>query len=171
MLAPGISDDPAAGLPQGPLQGREALTRAACLLLGSARREVRLYAPQLDPAVFGAAAIAGAVGRFLIHHPRNRLRLLLEDEAQVRRDHERLFELGRRLADRLALRVVDEADRGAKDLYLVVDRAAALWQEDRARTQVGALVAPLDAVRLAERFDAAWERARPVSLRTLGLAP
>lgn len=169
MPHPQASEDPSAGLPRGPLQGRAALARAATVLLDSARREVRLFAPQLDAALFGTGAVTGAMARFLMQHPRNRLRLLLEDEAQVRRDHERLFELARRLADRLALRVVDQADRGAVELYLVVDRAAALRQDDLAREEGRAIAAPIEAVRLAERFDAAWERAQPLAPGTLGL--
>lgn len=171
MPHPKPAGSPEAGLPPGPLQGREALTQAACRLLDAARRDVRLFAPRLDAGVFGTAAVTAAMARFLMQHPRNRLRLLVEDEAQLRRDHDRLFELARRLADRLALRAVDEADRGADDVYLVVDRAAALCQNDLGREEGRVIVAPVEAVRCAERFDAVWERAQPAALRTLGLGP
>lgn len=156
-----------AGNPRSALQGPEALARFVCRLADAAQRELRLFAPRLAPASFDASAHA-ALSRFLTRHPRNRLYMLIEDEAQVRRDHERLLELARRTADRFELRVVDEADRGAREMYLVADRTAALWQEDAAHDAARACTR-VEAVRLAERFDTAWERAQPAALRTLGL--
>lgn len=139
-----------------------------CALASAARRELRLFAPQLAAGVFAGAAVTDALARFVTQHPRTRLRLLIEDDAQVRRDHERLLELARRTADQCELRVVDEADRGARELYLVADRKSALVQDDLAHDE-GRLREPLEAIRLAQRFDAAWERAQALPLRALGL--
>lgn len=157
-----------AALP-GQARGPQAVAQAFCALARAARLELRLFAPQLQPAVFGTAEAAGALAGFLTQHPRNRLRVLVEDAAQVRRDNDRLIELGRRLPDQLELRAVAEPDRGARDLYLVADRSALLHQEDVARDEAVVAESRLEAARLMERFNGAWERAEPLALRTLGL--
>lgn len=66
--------------------------------------------------------------------------------------------------------MADETDRGSRELYLLADRTGGLWQEDLARED-GRTCTPVEVVRLAERFDAAWERAQPTGLNALGLAP
>lgn len=157
---------PADGLVQGP----EALAQALAALVRSARRDVRLFAPQLAPSIFGTGAVGAALQRFATQHARNQARLLVEDTAQLLRDNARLVELARRLPDRLAIREVEENDRGARDMYAVADRAAHLVQEDVGRNDaVVATAARHDTLKLAERFDATWERATPIALRTLGL--
>jgi hypothetical protein len=162
----------AADAPPAPraLQGQDAFACAVCALVRAARRELSLFAPQLAVAPFATAAVTAALGQFLTAHPRNRLRLLIEDETQVRRDHERLLALARRAGEQFELRVLDESDGGTRELWLLADRAGALWQEDLARED-GRTCTPAEAVRLAGRFDDAWERGRPTALNALGLAP
>jgi hypothetical protein len=129
-----------------------------------------LFAPFLEPTVFQAASVTGAMARFAAQHAHNRLHLLIEDVAQVRRDNSRLIELSRRLADAIELREVEDNDRGARDLFLLADRAAFLMQEDVGRGNgVVSARAPQEAAQLIARFDDIWERATPVALRTLGL--
>jgi len=53
---------------------------------------------------------------------------------------------------------------------LLADRATFLLQEDVGRNDgVVSARAPQEAAQLIGRFDALWERATPVALRTLGL--
>ena len=157
-------------LTEGLVKGSEGLARAVTALLRSARRQVRLFAPYLDPNVFHTAAVTGAMTRFGAQHLHNRVQILIEDVAQVRRDNGRLVEIARRLADAVEIRQVEDNDRGARDLFLLADRAAFLLQEDVGRNDgVVSARAPQEAAQLIGRFDALWERATPVALRTLGL--
>lgn len=157
-------------LTEGLVHGPEALVRAVTALLRSARHEVRLFAPRVAPSVFSSTATTTALGHFAARHARNNARLLVEDAPQLLRDNGRLVQLARRLADSLELREVEDNNRGARDLYVIADRSAYLMQEDVERNE--ALVAirtPHETVKLIERFDAAWDRATPLALRTLGL--
>lgn len=157
-------------LTEGAVHGPDALAGAVSSLLHLARREARLFAPFLEPAVFQTAAVAGAATHFASQHSRNRLQILIDDVAQVRRDNSRLIEIARRLSDTVALREVEENDRGARDLFLITDRSAILMQEDVGRNDgVVSMRVPKEAAQLIARFDELWERASPVALRTLGL--
>lgn len=155
---------------EGAVHGTEALAQTVAALVASARREVRLFAPYMEPAVFHTAAVTSAIARFAAQHARNRVNVLVEDVAQVMRDTSRLVDLARRLADGVALREIEDNDRGARDLFLLVDRSAFLVLEDIGRSDgVVSARAPQELAQLVSRFDDAWERATPVALRTLGL--
>lgn len=157
-------------LPAGAVHGNDALTQAIAALLQQARREIRLFAPYLDAAVFGSPSIAQALAAFAARHRRNRAHLLLEDTAQLQRDSGRLLDSVRRVADAAELRAVEENDRGARDLFVIADRAAFLVQEDIGRADaVVTTQAPREIAELIGRFDVAWERAVPIALRPLGL--
>lgn len=156
-------------LVDGAVQGQEALRGAVAALLQLARRDARLAAPFLDPAIFNTASVADALADFVTRHPRNRIRILIEDISQLMRDNGRLVGLVRRLADSVELREVAENERGARDLYCVADHAVCLVQE--AADGMDGIVSrvPREIAALVERFDAVWNRAPPVALRTLGL--
>ena len=157
-------------LSEGLVHGPEALAQAVAALLHRARREVRVFAPYVEPAVFQSASVTGAVARFAAQHSRNRVYILIEDVAQVLRDNGRLIELARRMADAIELREVEDNDRGARDLFLLADRSAFLMQEDVGRSDgVVTARAPQEVAQLIGRFDDTWDRATPVALRTLGL--
>lgn len=157
---------PADGLVHGP----EALAQTVAALLGGARREIRLFAPYVDPGVFHTATVTGAIARFAAQHSRNRVQILIEDVSQALRDNSRLLDLARRLAHAVELREVEDNDRGARDLFLLVDHSAFLMLEDVGRSDgVVTTRAPQDAAQLRARFDDVWERATPVALHTLGL--
>jgi hypothetical protein len=157
-------------LAEGAVHGTEALAQAVAALLASARREVRLFAPYMEPAVFHTAAVTGAIARFAAQHSRNRVNVLVEDVAQVMRDNGRLVDLARRLADGVELREIEDNDRGARDLFLLVDRSAFLVLEDIGRSDgVVSARAPQELAQLVSRFNDVWDRATPVALRTLGL--
>ena len=153
----------------GAIHGPEALALALASLIGASRRDVRIFAQRLNPAVFNSAAMTGAISQFATQHPRNRLRLLIEDRSDLLRDNGRLLDLARRLADAVELREVDDNDRGARDLFLVADRSASLVQEDIGRADAVVDRQAVEALKLIERFDAAWERGASIALRTLGL--
>lgn len=167
---PTNKNDTAPALSEGVVNGHEALAHAVTALLHSARREVRMFAPVVEPAIFHTASVTGAIARFAAQHSRNRMNLLIEDVAQVMRDNGRLVDLARRLADGIELREVEDNDRGARDLFLLIDHSAFLMLEDVARSDgVVSTRAPQELAQFVSRFDDIWERATPVALRTLGL--
>jgi hypothetical protein len=141
-------------------------------LIGSAQRDIVIFAPTLDPALFDQMPVVEALAHFAARHRQNRARLLVEDAAQAIRDNDNLITLCRRLGEFIQLRRVDETHLGLREQFLVADRRGFLHQEDIARPEcVAALAGGVAAARLAQRFEAMWDRAQvPEGLHTPGLA-
>jgi|ERR1051325_4275540 hypothetical protein len=155
--------------PEGAVRGPDQLRDTIVALFGQAHRAVRLASPYLDRRIFNTGAMANAIASFARQHARNRAYILIEDATQVRQDNDRLIVLLRRLADGVELREVDETDRGARDLYLLTDFTACLFQEDVGRSDAVVSRKPNEIAARLGRFDAAWERANPIAIGTLGL--
>lgn len=154
---------------EGGVRGPDKLRDTIVALIGQAHRTVRLSAPYLDARIFNSSAVANAIISFARQHARNRAYILIEDVAQVRQDNDRLIVLLRRLADGIELREVDESDRGARDLYLLTDFSACLFQEDVGRSDAVVSRKPNDVAARLGRFDTAWDRGTPIAVGTLGL--
>lgn len=156
-------------LTAGPVQGRDALRAAIAALLRQAKREVRLYAPRLDAAIFDHSAVTGALVAFATRHAQHRANLLVEDAA-ILQGNQRLLAIARRLADTVELREADPEDRGAADLYLIIDRSAHLMQQDVTRNEaVVVLQTPRETAHLIGRFGGTWDRAQRLPLQPTGL--
>lgn len=157
-----------AAVAAGVVRGYDELRRAAIALVQQARRDIRLFGSRLNPLVFNTASITDALVAFAVGHPRNRVRVLVEDAEQVLRDNGRLVTAARRLGN-LEIRAVEESDRGARDVYLLSDRSACLVIQAAEENEAVVATAPPQPGVLAQRFEAAWERAEPMAMRTLGL--
>lgn len=151
------------------MHGYGELRGAILALVAAARRDIRLYAPRLNPHLFNTASVNDAFAAFAVQHARNRIRILIEDMTQVLRDNGRLLDRARRLGGSIELRELEESERGARDLYLLADRTAVLIQEAVEEIDGTVLTEKPRIGSLIQRFDNAWERAQPVGLRTLGL--
>lgn len=140
-------------------------------LVSQARREIALFAPELDPALFNTTALDHALISLATGHRHNRARLLVEDAQQAVRDNPRLVELARRLSEFVELRQVAGEHVGLRELFVLVDREGYLHQHDLARPEcLLDLHGRREAVELAQRFQLMWDRSEPIaSIRTAGL--
>lgn len=140
-------------------------------LVEGATREIVIFAPHLDEALFNTARFSRALASFAARHRHNLARIVVEDSEQAVRDNDRLVGLCRRLSDFIHMHRVADEHVGIREMFAVVDHSGYLLQEDIAKPDC--TVAPRDprqAVQLARRFNELWDRSESiVSLRSAGL--
>ncbi len=142
---------------------REALRDALLELVASARHELVVCATALDPALFNTSALHDALADLLTRHPRNRVRLVVEDTEDMLRSCARLVGLARRLSDRFALQRLGERHHGLNMLFAVADGASCLVQQDLGVIDATLdLQAPRQSAALVERFEDIWMASEPV---------
>lgn len=153
------------------LRERGEIAAQIATLISQARREIALFAPELEPALFNTTALDHALIGFATGHRHNRARLLVEDAQQAVRDNTRLVELARRLSEFVEIRQVGEEHVGRHELFVLVDREGYLHQHDLAHPEcLLDLHGRREAVELAQRFQLMWDRSQPIAaIRTAGL--
>lgn len=159
--------------PTGPsvLKSREDTRDAIAALIGLARRDIVVFAPQMEAFFFNGAQLGGMFASFAAKHQHNRARILVEDAAQVLRDNDRLVGLCRRFSEFIQLRQVGEEHRGYREMFLIVDGVSYLHQPDI--TEPECVVEPAGrkyCVDVKRRFELMWERSETLpGLHTAGL--
>ena len=159
--------------PSRPLKlvDRDAIRDRIASIAESARRDLVVFAPQMDAHFFNGASFSQALRAFAISQRYNRARLLVEDAEQTLRDNDRLIGLCRRLSESLQLRQVGEEHVGLREMFIVADRASYLYQPDV--TAPECVVEPAgrkNAVKLIQRFEIMWDRSEPLpGFQTAGL--
>ena len=153
------------------LKSRDAVRAQITLLVGQARHELRIFAPQLDPALYNTTELTGQLASFVARDRHNFVHILVEDSDQAMRDNDRVVLLCRRMSDFVRIHRVGEQHIGLQEMFLVVDRLGYLHQPDL--SQPDCLSASADtrgAVQLAQRFQEMWERSEPIrTINTVGL--
>jgi predicted GNAT family N-acyltransferase len=140
-------------------------------LLGRARREIRVFTRDLEPALYGAPALIDALRGFATSGRGPTVRILVVEPERLRGESHPLLPLAQRLSSVFALRTpVDPEDRQAAESYLVIDETAYAFRPLATRFEgSGCLDGPARARQLAQEFDRRWERARELTeLRALG---
>ena len=165
---------PAEGKPESQrriIRDRQEVGDFLAELAESATREIVVFAPQLDSALFNTSRFARALASFAARHRHNLARLVVEDTEQVLRENDRMVSLCRRLSDFIHMHRVAEEHLGIREMFVVVDHRGYLHQSDIAKPEC--IADPRDAheaVPLARRFNELWDRSEAiVSLRAAGL--
>ncbi|GEM_PF-691683 len=153
------------------LKDRDAIRDRIASLVESARREIIVFAPQMDAHFFNGSLLARALASFAAGHQSNRARLLIEDVAQTLRDNDRIVMLCRRLSDFIQLRQVGEEHLGFREMFVIVDGVSYLRQLDVTKPEC--VVEPAGRKRAAElrqRFENMWARSEAAQgLQAAGL--
>ena len=150
-------DDVAAAL----LQVLEAGSRLACL-----------FAPRLEPRLWNHPAVIEALRAFAISGQEREIRVLIGEPSGVSRDCGALVTLHQRLPSILQIRQpLEDHEWPALHPFLLVDDGSVLALDGDGRLGGESIPANAGHGRVFQaRFDAAWERARPISeLRVLGI--
>lgn len=153
------------------LKNRDAVRAQITLLANQARHEIRLFTPQLDPALFNTAEFTHLLTSFVARDRHNFVQVLVEDSDQAVRDNDRMVLLCRRMSDFVHMHRVGEQHIGLKEMFLVVDYLGYLHQPDLARPDcISASADTRGAVQLAQRFQQMWEHSEPLrQINTVGL--
>lgn len=140
-------------------------------LAHSARRELRIRSRALDPGVLDAPEALDALRRFATSRRGATVRILLRDVAGPQRDHALLIPLAQRLPSVFSFRQPDDRADLVDTSAFIVDDQGGNWHRnfDHRLDGLARLASPGHARQLRDRFDQAWERARPVTeYRALG---
>ncbi|EIK51590.1 hypothetical protein YO5_11045 [Stutzerimonas stutzeri TS44] len=140
----------------------EQVRAHALALFQQAQRNLCLYSPDLESWLFHHSSIQQACTRFLLAHPRNRLRILIEDSTRAVQSGHRLLTLARRLSSNAQIRKVNPEYPREEDIYLIADKTGLLIRPHRDPHNGYALYNDPARVRLSQsKFDQAWERSLP----------
>lgn len=144
----------------------ESLAQAqdiALQIASQARRRLWLYSRDLDPYLYGTAAMLEALKRFAIESRGGELRILLQDPIAPLRNNHPLIPLVQRLSSCMVIRVPEvEQDLQYPAAFLIDDRGGYLMRPLGSRYEGTAnLYAPGRQRQLRDYFEQVWERSLP----------
>lgn len=177
MALPPFSERPEIGCALGETAGDYALAtrddnrQAASLLTGQARRQIDLFTPDLEPALYDQTPFLDALTQLCLSSPRARVRVLAKDFERTLKDGHRIVELARRLSSYVELRKVHSDYQENNETFLLVDDYGLLHRRHAPRFEgTFSCKAPLEVRRLRAFFDEVWDRSEPeTELRRLHL--
>lgn len=136
----------------------EAARVHALALLARAQRSVSLYSPDLEPLLYSNSSVRQAFSQFLLAHPRNQLRILVQDSGRAVREGHQLLALARRLTSKLHIRKLNPEYPSEDCAFIVVDNRSLLLRPKTGQ-QVGYALYndPGKAHLRQSQFDQAWD--------------
>ncbi len=156
-----------------PVADRAAAVATTSAIALQARRSLAIYSRDLDPGLFDAPAVLGALRRLATRRPGGaEVRILLHDPATPQHALAPLLPLAQRLPSSFAFRQVREpTDLSYPSAYVANDAGGWYFRPLGHRFDgEAALDAPGRARQLRESFAQVWERSRPCTeLRALGI--
>ncbi len=130
----------------------------ALALLEQARRTLCIYTPDLEPWLYHHSQIQAVCQRFLIAHPRNRLRILIGDVTRAVKEGNRLLTLARRLSSNCHIRKLNPDYPNEEAAYLLADTSGLLFRPEPEQYAGYALYNHPGRVRVRQAaFDQAWD--------------
>lgn len=152
-------------------EGVALLAAAIEAIAAGTRRHLSLYVTRPEWDLWSAPAVIDALRGFAVARSHREVRLLFLEARGLARDHAALVALSQRLPSLVMLREADpDSAPPAPQAFVIGDHGDALLFDSGPRpaaTRTG------DAQRtrpLAERFEDAWMRARPLAeIRPLGI--
>ena len=149
----------------------QPFAQLAVELAASARRELRIFSPELDREVFGNPDLVSAIAALARKNRLSLLRILVTDTRSIVKRGHRLLELARRLPSSIAIQVISDYPGLATDTFLIRDLDGMLFKP--ADTDNKGFYEPdsrPDARAFITHFDELWLRSRPdPELRALQL--
>lgn len=141
------------------LVSREDNREAAACLVSQARRQVDLFTPDLEPALYDQATFVDALAKIVVTNNRARIRILAKNFERTVKEGHRLIETARRLSSYVEIRRVHEDYRDNNESFLLADDYGLLHRRHAARFEgVFSYKAPLEVRRLRASFDEIWAR-------------
>lgn len=154
------------------VDGLEPILDAVRTLIHQARRELRIYSRELEPALYAHPAIVDALKGFAVSGRGAVARFILQDPALAQRTPHPLLALAQRLPSAFQFRTPqDPEEMQYPSVYVANDSDGYLFRLLGSRFEGDWSPAlPGRNRQLRELFDRTWERARPATeLRSLAL--
>jgi predicted GNAT family N-acyltransferase len=143
----------------------------ALKLAESARRELRIYSPQLDQAVFDNDSWGSAISAVSRKAREARVRILINDSEQIVKRGHRLLNLSRRLSSSVTIHKLGTHPEISGDTYVVRDTDGIIYKpEEPERPGFYEPDSRASCKSFIEKFDLLWEKSHPdPELRQLSL--
>ncbi|HKK22918.1 MAG TPA: GNAT family N-acetyltransferase [Pseudohaliea sp.] len=158
-------------VPVTPVYGPEPFATLLLSLARSARRELAVLSPSLEPSLFEPPGLTEAITALCRQHRQAQLRILVADGRALSGRGSALLQLARRLPSRLALRELPKHPEWSGDSCVIRDRDGLLALP--ADPLSGGSYLPDDRPRVArelERFETLWHHGEATAeLRALHL--
>ncbi len=136
--------------------------RAVALMASQARRELRIFTPDMQAAIYDQQPFLDALTDLVIGSRYSWVRILIKDPGPAIRNGHRLIELGRRLSSSIEMRRIHPDYQDHALSFLAADDLGVIKSTPSdPREFVAEFYATLEAKRLAEFFDEVWERSEP----------
>lgn len=110
------------------LEGKPALAEAIVELCERARREILIFAQDLDPSLFDSVELHETLSRFARRNVQSKVRILVHDVTRMVRDGHRLLTLSRRLPSSIAIRRVHPDMQDRTENMVLADRTGLVIQ-------------------------------------------
>lgn len=153
---PALGDSPDAARM---LEGEVALAEAILELCQRARREVLIFAQDLEPKLFDSIELSEALSLFARRNEQTKVRILVHDITRMVRDGHRLLNLSRRLPSSISIRLVHPDMQDRSENMVLADRTGLVVQPkfDTERGFANHNDAPLTR-QYADVFDRLYDR-------------
>ncbi len=151
--------------------GEAACSLGISSVLNHPLREVRIYSPLLDHALFESDEVLDALSRFARSGPPTSIQILIHTSNLIVSRGHRLLNLARRLTSKIEIRVVAAELQDEQRCFVVADQRSFFLQPDDQEYQgYSNSYDPVQSTQLAERFDYLWPRAdQDPELRALSI--
>lgn len=140
-------------------------------VMGLAKRELRIFDPDLADYGFNSPATEERLNQFLLASRTNRLLIVVHDTTYITQECPRLLRLLRSHSNSIFINQTDEAIRNLEDVLMVADDAHYVRRPNRDQPKGVVLLNDANETRgWLNRFEEIWEQSTPaVSATTLGI--
>ncbi len=145
---------------------------ATLQLIEKARRQLCIYSPDLEPALYGNKEFIEAIKQFAINSSGGEAMIIVQDALAVRSQPHPLIDLVQRLPSTFSLRTpVEPDDLQYPSAFVINDRDGYLFRQQSSQYRgVWSPVMPSRNRQLQDDFDSVWQRCRPCTeFRALGI--
>ena len=153
------------------ITGRDDVRDAVISVLREASHRIQIVAPILDPYNFNNEEVTGLLTSFAVAHPRNSIRILVEDGDGTVRYNSRLIAIARKLGDFVHIRRPGELHSLGMEMRISIDTTGYLIQPDHSKPScIVDLQDKNAAAKYLRQFDEMWQTARYISsINVVGL--
>lgn len=148
------------GSADGALPDDRAIHEQVCdEVLAGARRNLRIFAPDLDQQLLNRERVSELMVRLARYNSSAWVRILISDASQAVAVGHRLIYLARRLPSFVSIRVLPRDSRDVSENWLLADDQTLLWRPDFRQLRHAILHhdSPARCAALQRHFDERWE--------------
>ena len=153
------------------IAGRDDVRDAVLNVLRQADHRIQIVAPILDPYNFSNAEVTSYLASFAVAHPRNMVRILVDDGDGTARYNSRLVTVVRKLGDFVQIRQPGEIHTLGQEMRISIDTTGYLIQPDHTKSEcIVDLEDRNSAAKYLRQFEEMWQIARVIpSINVIGL--